>query len=145
MVLVVFAVQCLIVFGSRFLLQSLFERLYGRLAYLMDHFGQAGPTLVFLVLIALATLLEELTFRGLIQERLSWFTHQRIAVVVSSLLMGLAHMTLGEPVAMAGDYVQVSVDSTLYGLIYAKSHSVMVAWIAHMAADYVSIALLLLL
>ncbi|MFW9913551.1 MAG: CPBP family intramembrane glutamic endopeptidase [Candidatus Thorarchaeota archaeon] len=142
--LVAIVIQLLVVIGSRLWWPALFNQFMIRVEFLVDLYGQIAPFAIFFLLIALATLLEEVVYRGLIQERLGWFVGDRAAIIVASLVMAMVHLTFGEPLAMSADFLLVFLDSILYGLIYARSRNIAVAWIAHLAADYMSLILILL-
>jgi membrane protease YdiL (CAAX protease family) len=101
--------------------------------------------LAFLMLTALSTFIEELVFRGLVQERLSWFFLQAIAIAAASVLFGIIHWAPGDPLVVSADVSTVVLDGIFYGAIYARSRSVLVSWTAHFLADIVGLAMLLLL
>jgi membrane protease YdiL (CAAX protease family) len=98
---------------------------------------------ILIPLILVLTLREELVFRGLFQERFSWFIGQLPAIVGVSVLFALSHLSSGVPVIVGIDVGFVFLDSVVYGLIFSRSRNVFVAWAAHAAADIVGLALLL--
>jgi membrane protease YdiL (CAAX protease family) len=104
-------------------------------------FDSTQPVLL-LGMLLLATLGEEIVFRSLFQERLGWFIKTPIAIVVVSLLFGLMHTSQGSPAMVAVDVALVTVDSILFGLIFARGKNLYVAWLAHLLADIAGIALL---
>lgn len=142
--LVVIVIQPSVIVGSRFWWPELFGQFTTRVEFLLDLYGQVAPLATFFLLIAIAALLEEIIYRGFVQERIGWFTKDGIAIFAASLLMGIAHLTSGEPIAMFADILLVILDSIIYGLIYMRSRNVVVAWAAHLAADYVGLTLILL-
>jgi len=143
--LVAVGIQFGVVFGSRYLLVPLFDRLEGRVSYLQTHFASFAPSMMFLVFVGMATLVEELIFRGFVQERVSWFYGDSFGIVIGSLLISLLHYSHGELTLVMADLLFVFLDSTLYGLIYKPSRSVLVSWIAHLSADLVGLCLLQIL
>jgi len=98
---------------------------------------------ILIPLILVLTLREELVFRGLFQERFSWFIGQLPAIVGVSVLFALSHLSSGAPVIVGVDVGFVFLDSVVYGLIFSRSRNVFVAWAAHAAADIIGLALLL--
>jgi membrane protease YdiL (CAAX protease family) len=84
-------------------------------------------------------------FRGLVQERLSWFFPQAVAVAVASVLFGIMYWSPGNPLVVFADISTVVVDGLFYGAIYARSRSILVSWTAHFFSDIVGLAMLLLL
>jgi membrane protease YdiL (CAAX protease family) len=99
----------------------------------------------FLVLAAFSTFIEELVFRGLTQERLGWFIPQGGAIVVASVLFGIAHWAPSNPLVVLADISGVVLDGIFYGLIYARSKSIVVSWVAHFLADVVGLSILLMM
>lgn len=144
-ILVAIGMQFTVIIGSYWLWPPLFLRLEDRVAFLQTHFGSFAPAILFLSLIGLATLLEELVFRGFVQERVSWFYNDSIAIITGALLMSIFHYSSGElPVVMI-DLFFVFFDASLYGLIYMRSRNIFVAWAAHLLADLVGLSLIWIL
>jgi membrane protease YdiL (CAAX protease family) len=103
-----------------------------------------GTVVVLVGLSVVLTLVEEMVFRVTIQERLSWFIGAPAAVVLASLLFGVAHeiATTGSLAVVLTDYGGVVLDGLFYGAIYAKTHSLAVTWVTHLTADIVGIIIL---
>jgi len=141
-VLVTVVIQFGVVLEGYLFWSPLFLRLEDRVAYLQVHFGSFAPSFLFLSLIATATFLEELVFRGFVQERLSWFYNDFVSIIIASLLMSLFHYSSGPLLVVTVDLFFVFLDSSLYGLIYMRSRNVFAAWIVHLLADLVSLSLL---
>lgn len=97
---------------------------------------------LLLGLLGISTLLEELIYRALFQERLSWFMPVAAAVVVVSVLFAAMHFAPGPAVLVAVDLGGVVVDSILYGFIFARGRNLWVAWLAHYAADAFALGLM---
>jgi len=102
--------------------------------------GQWSAPLVIAILIA--PLGEEITFRGLIQERLGWFLPAWAAVGLASLLFALMHLSSGPAEVVFWDLFSVFADSVLYGVIYAKTGNLLVSYVAHLLADGVGMLLM---
>ena len=65
-------------------------------SYLQTHFSSFAPSTLFLTFIGIATLVEELMFRGFVQERVSWFYNDYFAIIVGALLMSFFLYSTGE-------------------------------------------------
>jgi membrane protease YdiL (CAAX protease family) len=91
--------------------------------------------------VIIVTLMEELIYRGLFQERLGWYIGKVPALIVASLVFGLMHYAPGQAPVVATDIALVVFDGIFYGLIYAKTRSIFISWTAHLVADLISIAL----
>ena len=106
-------------------------------------FDTTQPAALFGMLL-FATLGEEMTYRSLFQERLSWFVKTPIAIVVVSLIFGLMHWSEGDLTVTIVDVALVALDSIIFGLIFSRGRNLYVAWLTHLLADVVSVALLIL-
>jgi membrane protease YdiL (CAAX protease family) len=95
-------------------------------------------------MLLLTTLGEEMTFRSLFQERLSWSTKTSIALVVVSLLFGLMHWSQGGLVMTLVDVALVTLDSIIFGLIFSRGKNLYVTWLTHLLVDVAGVALLIL-
>ena len=109
----------------------------------VDVASSAGLTaLVTLLALALVlTLVEELVYRVMIQERLSWYVGTPAAILFAAILFAAAHAvgTLGTPQVVLADVAGVALDGVIFGLIWAKTRNLAVTWAAHYAADVVGI------
>ena len=103
--------------------------------------SQVGALIASIVVIAFV---EELIYRGLLQQRLAWYLRSGLAVLTASFLFALQHYTAGLPTIVAADLLLVFVDGLVYGWIFARCHNALVSWTAHVAADVVAVAILLL-
>ncbi len=141
-ILVAVGIQLAVIIGSRWFLPPLFLRFEDRVAYLQSYFGSFAPSILFMPLVGISTLLEELVFRGFVQERVSWFYNDFFAIIVGSALLSIFHYSPGDlPIVMI-DLLFVFLNCLLYGMIYMRSRNVFVAWTAHLLADLVGLYLL---
>lgn len=122
---------------------ALFFALPGALSHVLGRIPAVNTLTVAIVLIVVLALREELVSRSLFQQRLSWFIGNVSAIVFVSLIFALSHLTIGALLVVAVDLLFVFFDSVVYGLIFARSHNVLLAWLAHLSADIVGLALLL--
>lgn len=90
---------------------------------------------VLLPLLAISLLGEEMTYRTLIQGRLTPFIGIPAAIVVASLLFGLAHFAPGPGLVVLTDVGLIIVDSILYGVMFARRNNLWVVWLAHLLGD----------
>ena len=121
---------------SRMFWPAYAAQVLGRIPFDLSHPARFVP------LILVATFLEEVSFRALFQQRLAWFVPLPAAIGVVAVAFGLVHVSRGDPSVVATDVALVVLDGVIYGVIFARSRSVFVAWIAHAAADLVALALL---
>ena len=90
---------------------------------------------ILLPLLAVSLIGEEMTYRTLIQGRLTPFVGIPAAVGVASILFGLAHLAPGNGLVVLVDVSLIFVDSVLYGLIFARSNNLWLVWLAHLLGD----------
>jgi uncharacterized protein len=116
------------------------EHVQARIPFL-DQMGLVA----FILPMALGTFGEEIIYRGIFQERLSWFWGTAVAIVITSVTFGLAHYSPGPLNILLVDMGLIVVDSILYGLIFARSKNLFVSWIAHFLADIVGLVILIMM
>jgi membrane protease YdiL (CAAX protease family) len=133
--LVILLLQLASVFLARILWPSELTHISGRIPSFENL-----PALVPLIVVL--TLREELVFRGLFQERISWFFGQIASVAGVSVCFALTHIAPGAAAVVAVDVLFVFFDGLVYGTIYSRSRNILVSWAAHAGADLVGLALL---
>ena len=144
-VLVSIVIRFVVILYSRLWFPELYLRFWGRVEFLMEGYGRFSPVFMFVALLTLSVFLEELVFRSFIQERLGWFIGKYPAIVVSSIVFTVSHFAVGRLNVVIADLMLVFLDSSLYGLIYARSRNLLVVWVAHLLGDYVDLTLMFLL
>jgi membrane protease YdiL (CAAX protease family) len=100
---------------------------------------------VLLVTLLVGTLAEELAYRALFQERLSWGLGTPLAVLLVALVFAGMHWAPGKAAVVFTDLAFIALDGVIYGAIFARSKNIFVAWLAHFLADVVGITLLIAL
>jgi membrane protease YdiL (CAAX protease family) len=104
---------------------------------------RAWPLPLLLAFIAYETLAEEIALHGFVQGRLAPHTGTMPAILLAALLFGAGHWQVRiSPLPALADVLFVMADASLYGLIYARSGNIWIAWMAHLLADLVSLALI---
>jgi membrane protease YdiL (CAAX protease family) len=98
---------------------------------------------VLVPLLAFSLIAEELTFRSLIQGRLTPFVGKTGAILLASLLFGIAHFSPGAFVLVFLDIAGIFIDSILYGIIYARGNNLIVTWFAHLLGDILGMLFLI--
>jgi uncharacterized protein len=98
---------------------------------------------VLLPLLAISLVGEEMTYRTLIQGRLTPFIGIPAAVGVASLLFGLAHFAPGPGLVVLTDIGLIVVDSILYGIMFARRNNLWVVWLAHLLGDIFGLLVLI--
>jgi CAAX protease family protein len=124
---------------------QLVDHISGRLPIDISSAAGLSSLSTLLVVALVLTLVEELVFRVTIQQRLSLVIGTPAAILATALLFGLTHAvgTTGNPQVILSDIAGVALDGALFGLIYARTHNLLLTWTTHYAADVVGIVALL--
>jgi len=97
-------------------------------------FGRVGPIdlISFLTVgIIVTPFMEEVIFRGVVQEQLGLYTNDTTGLIFSSVFFAIVHWSQGVPLLVGVDLVLVFVDSLWFGLIYLKSRNVLLSTLCH--------------
>lgn len=105
--------------------------------------GARGPLIGEFVLFACVAgpFVEELTFRGFVFNALRRYMPVWVAVVLSSIVFGLAHAQPGN----AGALVPLMVGGAVLALVYARTGSLIASMLTHAAFNSVTVVAVLVL
>jgi len=98
------------------------------------------PALIGLALIL--TLFETIVYQVFVQQRLSRFIGTPAAIVVASVLAGLAHAAsagTGSLNVAVTDVAGVALDFAVFGVIWARTRNLALTWLTHYATDIIGI------
>ena len=98
---------------------------------------------LILPMLAVSLVLEELTYRTLIQGRLTPYIGAPLAILIASFLFGFAHFASGPFWIVFLDVFTIIVDSILFGVIYKRSGNLVVTWAAHLIGDVLGLIVLM--
>lgn len=82
---------------------------------------------------------EEIAFRGLIQGRLNRLVPTWAAILLTSILFALMHLSKGAPSVVVLDLLSVFIDSLLFGIIFARTKNIFASSIGHILANTVAL------
>lgn len=108
-------------------------------------FGDGMGWALILLLMAITLVLEELTYRTLIQGRLTSYLGAPLAIVIASILFGFAHYAPGPFWIVFLDVGMIIVDAVLFGIIYQRSGNIVVTWLAHFIGNVLGLLVILVL
>lgn len=106
-------------------------------------FDEGVGLFLILPMLAASLVLEELTYRTLIQGRLSQYLGAPLAILFASILFGFAHYANGPLLIVFLDVGMIIVDSILFGIIYKRSGNLVVTWLAHLTGDVLGLIVLM--
>lgn len=90
------------------------------------------PILVFISVVILAPIVEELIFRGIIFNEAAKYKGGAFPIIVSALLFSLAHM---QPIQI----VYTFIGGLILGFVYSKTHSLPIVMFLHMLNNLLTI------
>jgi len=111
-----------------FLMQNYLPEFY------LHVFNRVRPIDVFqfiLLGVIVIPFIEEVIFRGVVQEQLYKYTGKIVALLFSSFLFAIVHWSSGELLLVGVDLFLVFLDSLWFGLIYMKSRNVLLSTLCH--------------
>jgi membrane protease YdiL (CAAX protease family) len=138
-VIVVIGIQLLTIIVGKFILPDYVGYVKERVPMIIS----TSTIISMIITITIGTFLEEVTFRSLFQERLSWFIKPTFAILVTSIMFGLMHFSKGLPLIVTFDILGIIIDSVIYGIIYNKTKNIFASWVTHYLADIMGVILIL--
>jgi membrane protease YdiL (CAAX protease family) len=132
--------QPLVVLLTKYWFPAYLEHVIDRLP-----FNEGMGLWLILPMLAASLVLEELTYRTLIQGRLSPYLGAPLAILVASILFGFAHFANGPFWTVFLDVGMIIVDSVLFGIIYKRSGNLVVTWLAHFIGDVLGLLVIITL
>ena len=129
-ILLGFVIQPLVVLWAGAFFPAFLAHVQARLP-----FETGIPWGVLLPMLAISLVGEEMTYRTLIQGRLTPFIGIPVAIGLASLLFGLAHFAPGAGLVVLTDVGLIIFDSILYGIMFARRNNLWVVWLAHLLGD----------
>jgi membrane protease YdiL (CAAX protease family) len=124
---------------AQFVYPPLLDHILGRLASMQAWL----PSMVsFLAFVIIETLVEEISCRGFVQGRLAAHVGAFPAILIGAFIHTGLHWQVHVSIAATIlDLTFVFADNLIYGWIFTRSQNIFVAWITHLFADLVSLAL----
>ncbi|MBX4260908.1 CPBP family intramembrane metalloprotease [Clostridium estertheticum] len=139
--IVVIGFQLLTIFVGKFLLPDYVDYVKERVPMIIS----TSTITSMIITITIGAFLEEVVFRSLFQERLSWFIKPTFAILLTSIIFGFMHCSKGLPLIVSFDIFGIIIDSIVYGIIYNKTKNIFSSWVTHCLADIIGVILILTL
>jgi membrane protease YdiL (CAAX protease family) len=136
-------IQFAVTWAAKSWMPAFIDHVIARLPFTIGHTVDYLPMLLASTLIG--ALFEEISFRALFQERLSWFLPTPAAIGIVSVIFGIGHWASGDPVIVFIDVLLVILDSIFYGIVFARSKNIYVVWVTHCLANLFAFGFVLLL
>lgn len=137
----VIGIQSLFVLAGTFLLPNYLIHVKERLPMVVS----TSTILSMIITITIGTFLEEVVYRSLFQERLCWFIKPTFAILITSIIFGLVHISKGSLLIVSFDIIGVIIDSIIYGIIYNNTKNIFASWFTHFFADIIGMTYILTL
>ncbi|HEX3039228.1 MAG TPA: type II CAAX endopeptidase family protein [Caproiciproducens sp.] len=141
--LVVIVFQLLPLLIGKYFLPGYIEHIKKRMPALVSDMSSKAVIMIIVAVLfcAIVTLYEEIIYRSLFMERLSWFVKPPFAIAIATLIFAGMHFTNGAPSVVLFDLIGVLADGIVYSIIFHKSKNIYASWTAHFLADIVGIVL----
>ena len=100
---------------------------------------------ILIIQLLVFALAEEIAWRAFFQKQLQSFLPIAPAILISSLLFSLGHLTSGSVIIVTYDLLFVFVNSLFYGIIFRKTDNVWMSAVSHFAANLFAVIILFFL
>ena len=100
---------------------------------------------LFVALLLVLSLLEEMTYRAILQNTISKFTKPIIGIIITSILFAISHYSAGPTSIVVYDLLFIFIDSVIYGFVFERTKNIYMGWLSHFIANFASFLFLLLL
>ncbi|MCQ2979030.1 MAG: CPBP family intramembrane metalloprotease [Clostridia bacterium] len=102
-----------------------------------------SEVLMLIPTLLIAALGEEIAMRGFMQNKLTKYISFVPALIITSILFAMCHVSQGSIAVVLYDLVFIFVDSIFYGLIFKRTNNVCVSTISHFIANLLSVLVFL--
>ncbi len=100
---------------------------------------------ILIVQIMILAFAEEVAWRGFFQKQLQSFVPALPAIIGTSAIFALGHLTSGSVTIVAYDLAFVFINSLIYGFVFMKTNNVWLCTISHFLANFSAIIILFFL
>lgn len=111
----------------------------------LEHLSERTDFLSFEQILVLAAELviaawgEEIAWRGFFQDKLSKRLPFVPALLITAALFSCCHFSVGSAAVVLYDLFFIVVNAVFYGLVYKRSHNIIVSTISHLLANVVGV------
>jgi uncharacterized protein len=110
-----------------------------------DIFLSLDKAILMVCQLAVLALGEEIAWRAFFQKQLSRVIPMMPAILITSVLFALGHLTTGNSFVVMYDISFVFINSILYGIVFHKSNNAYVSAMSHFIANLFSVIILVVL
>lgn len=126
---------------AKLMLPQFIEHVLGRTADIIT-FSNIGFLALQLIVLALG---EEIAWRAFFQNQITKHTSVIPAILITSALFSIGHISSGSPMVVIYDIFFVFVDSIIFGIIFLKTKNAWLSFFAHLLGNITGVALILFL
>lgn len=109
------------------------------------HMLSFDKILILLVQLVVAAIGEEIAWRAFFQKQVSKIMPPAIAIVITSVLFSLGHLSSGELPVVIYDLIFVALNSVVYGIVFQKTNNAWISALSHLIANATSILVFVIL
>ncbi len=101
--------------------------------------------LILIPQLFILALAEEICFRGFFQRKLGICFNIRVAIIITSLIFALGHLSEGSPIVVIYDITWIFIDSIIYGILFYKTKNIYICWISHLLANICGVLVMMII
>jgi uncharacterized protein len=134
-------INVLVIFIAKLMIPDYISHVMSR-SEIMLSFDKLSILIVQIVLFALA---EEVAWRGFFQKQIQSIVPALPAIIGTSVIFSLGHLTSGSLMIVAYDLVFVFINSLIYGAVFKKTNNIWLCTISHFLANFSAVIILFFL
>jgi len=100
---------------------------------------------ILMIQLLVFAIAEEIAWRAFFQRQVQSLIPVAPAILITSALFSLGHLSSGSPIIVAYDLLFVFVNSLFYGIVFKRTHCVWLSAAAHFAANLTAVIILFFL
>ena len=104
--------------------------------------GSYGYYILVPLLFVLA-FMEEVGYRAFLQRKFSLCINPVIAIMITSLIFAVGHLSNGSPTVVIYDLAWVCIDSIIFGTVFYKTKSVYLSAVSHSLGNLTGVVMML--
>ncbi|MCQ2749690.1 MAG: CPBP family intramembrane metalloprotease [Clostridia bacterium] len=121
-------------FLAQFVMPGFADHVSGRTSFV-----PTGNAIMLVPMLLIAACGEEIAMRGFMQAQLEKYIKFVPALIITSLLFAMCHISTGPVLVVLYDLAFIAIDAIFYGLIFTKTRNLWICTLSHFAANLICI------
>jgi membrane protease YdiL (CAAX protease family) len=131
----------LVIILAKLFLPNYIDHVVSRSATMLN----VDTLLILIIQLLVFALGEEIAWRAFFQKHLQSFLPLTPALLISSVLFSLGHLTSGSLIIVTYDVLFIFINSLFYGIIFTKTNNAWMSAISHFTANFFAVIILFFL